>query len=293
MARALDHVVFPVASLERARERYEALGFTVAPDGRHPFGTENACIHLADGTFIEPLAVARREECEAAITAANTFVANDHAYRFRRGLEGFSHLVVKSQDAGTDHDAYRSLGMSDGDMVRFSRKFATPAGDVAEAEFALAFAGDRRAPDAGFFACEVVRSPDVDRTALRSHPNGAVGLAEVVLSETNPTDFQYLLQTFLDQRIMDNHSFGIELATDGGKVSVLTAAGMRAFCGFDADTTERGLLLQCVSLRVRSIALVRELLRRGDVEHREVGPRILVPPAPGQGAPILFEEDAK
>ncbi|MEO1399011.1 MAG: VOC family protein, partial [Pseudomonadota bacterium] len=39
--RSIDHLVFPVADIGAARERYTQLGFTVAPDGKHPFGTEN------------------------------------------------------------------------------------------------------------------------------------------------------------------------------------------------------------------------------------------------------------
>jgi hypothetical protein len=29
----------------------------VAADARHPFGTENACVFFADGTYLEPLAL--------------------------------------------------------------------------------------------------------------------------------------------------------------------------------------------------------------------------------------------
>jgi hypothetical protein len=46
----LDHLVLPTGSLEVARARLAALGFVVAPTGIHPFGTENCCVFLADGT---------------------------------------------------------------------------------------------------------------------------------------------------------------------------------------------------------------------------------------------------
>eukprot|EP01133_Synstelium_polycarpum_P029511 gene29511-36177_t len=41
--RPVDHLVLPVVELDTARQRLEALGFTVAPSAQHPFGTENAC----------------------------------------------------------------------------------------------------------------------------------------------------------------------------------------------------------------------------------------------------------
>ncbi|RVA54992.1 VOC family protein, partial [Mesorhizobium sp. M7A.F.Ca.CA.001.08.1.1] len=53
----LDHLVLPTQSLEVARARLAALGFVVAPTGIHPFGTENCCVFLADGTYLEPLSV--------------------------------------------------------------------------------------------------------------------------------------------------------------------------------------------------------------------------------------------
>ena len=98
-------------------------GSPLPPDGRHPFGTENCCIFFKDDTFLEPLGIAQRETCEAKAIRGNTFVANDQNYRFRRGNEGFSHLVIKSDDARADHAAFKAAGMSGGKMVRFSRAY--------------------------------------------------------------------------------------------------------------------------------------------------------------------------
>ena len=90
LPRQLDHLVLPVFDIDVARQRYSDLGFNVAPDGRHPFGTENCCIFFADGTFLEPLGVAHRETCEARAQKGHTFVANDQTFRFRRGGRFFS-----------------------------------------------------------------------------------------------------------------------------------------------------------------------------------------------------------
>ena len=51
----LDHLVLPTVNIAMARERLGRLGFTVAPDARHPFGTENACVFFADKTYLEGL----------------------------------------------------------------------------------------------------------------------------------------------------------------------------------------------------------------------------------------------
>lgn len=85
----LDHLVLPTVNIALARERLGKLGFTVAPDARHPFGTENACVFFSDKTYLEPLGVASQEQCEASIADGNVFVARDQAYRFRVGDDGF------------------------------------------------------------------------------------------------------------------------------------------------------------------------------------------------------------
>ena len=288
--RALDHLVLPVYDIDVARQRYEKLGFTVAPDGRHPFGTENCCIFFQDGTFLEPLGIAQRETCEAKAIKGNTFVANDQTYRFRQGDEGFSHLVVKSTDARADNALYKSHGFSGGRMVRFSRRFIGPDGLDNKVAFALAFAADQRSPDTGFFSCEVVTTASVDRGSLLYHENGAVGLKEVILSELNPTDFQYFFQTYLNQREMEVDSFGMSFDALDSKVTVLSPAGMQAFYGMDRPRTERGMQFEAFILGVENLKATTNLLESRNVDFEDRGSRLMIAPAKGQGTTLILEQ---
>ena len=249
-------------------------------------------MYLSDGAFLEPLGIAQRETCEEKARRGNTFVINDQSYRFRRSIEGFSHLVIQSDDAKVDHKRYQTKGMSGGKMVRFSRPFETPSGEKAKVTFHLAFATDARSPDAHFFACQNINAPKVDRSELQCHANGVVGLKEVILSEVNPTDFQYFMQTFLNQREMDADSFGMSFETGNGRVSVLSPEGMQAFYGMDCERNERGMQFQAYVLRVQNLATTRAHLEQQGVEFTVRGPRLLVAPAKGQGTTIMFEEIA-
>lgn len=56
MLLAIDHIVIVVRDLEAAIKSYQQLGFTVVPGGRHPVGTHNALISLADGAYLELIA---------------------------------------------------------------------------------------------------------------------------------------------------------------------------------------------------------------------------------------------
>lgn len=294
-ARMIDHAVLPVESLEVARARYEALGFTVAPDAIHPFGTENCCVFLKDGTFLEPLGIASRETCEEQAIKRHSFVKADQTFRFRVSQNGFSQLVFKSDDANADHKAFKKAGFSAGSKVKFSRSYQKPGEEPQTISFKLAFAGDSRAPDAGFFTCEVKRAPKGGRGALVEHENGVTGMRQIMMSEPNPTDFQYMLQTVLNQRDVDANSFGMELEAANGSIAVLSPEGAAAWFGPQAapkDPHARGLLFQAIVFSVSNMDLLAARLAKQNIEHFMRGTRLIVPPAPGQGTTFAFEEDA-
>ncbi|WP_185982522.1 VOC family protein [Aureimonas mangrovi] len=282
-ARRFDHAVFVVDTLEGARAALTALGFTVAPDARHPFGTENACVFLADGSFIEPLAVGHRETCEAAAKAGNAFVARDQAHRFRIGTPSFSAIALRSDDADGDAQDFEEAGYGVGERLNFGRDFRTPDGKGARLEFALAFARDLRAPDVSFFACQSVHSFKPDRSSLIAHENGAIGIARLVLSEPNPTDFQYYLQTVTGDREIDADSFAMTLKAGDTMLEVATPDALALRYGAKRDAS-RGLFFEGIVVAVRSLETVRPFTR----DARELQGRLVVPLGPQSF--IAFEE---
>ncbi|MEM6461623.1 MAG: VOC family protein [Pseudomonadota bacterium] len=289
-ARRLDHVVLPTADLLDARDRFSKLGFTVAPEAQHPFGTKNACVYFSDGTYLEPLAIAQREMCEEAALEGNVFVMRDQAYRFRNGEEGFSALVMGTGDATGDRASFRRAGISAGDNLEFSRPFETPEGEKAIASFELAFAADLRAPDLFFFTCQRKNPPQVDRTALESHGNGALGIRQVVLSEQNPSDFQYLLQQVVGQRDVHAHSFGVNLKSANAEIVALNADGMRGFFGFEYESEPRGLRLRGIVIGVDDLTSLETRFKGSEIAYAHIGGRLIVAHEPGRGAFFAFEQ---
>lgn len=289
MPRALDHAVLPTADIAVARERLTALGFTVAPTADHPFGTQNACVYFADQTYLEPLAISQRETCETAARSGNVFVKYDQAYRFRRGEDGFSGLVFATQDAKGDRARFESAGISAGENFSFSRPYVNAAGNQAQAQFELAFAADLRAPDAFFFTCQRVKPLDVDRSVLEHHSNGVLGIREVILSERNPSDFQYLLQEVMQQREVTAHSFGLELSASNASISVLNAAGLKGFFGIEGGTHGRGLRLRAIVFAAKDLPRLKQDLERTGIDFVEIGQRLVVSATAGQGAAFAFQ----
>src|SRR6478736_983530 len=176
-------------SIASARERLGKLGFTVAADALHPFGTENACVFLADQTYLEPLGVADHERTVASAAEGNVFTARDLAFRFRQGEEGFSAIAFGTADAAADDKRFRANAISAGRLLEFSRPVRMPDETQSVAGFRLAFAADLRAPDFLAFCCERTNPLPSDRSALERHANGTIGMAEVTLSTRDPKAF--------------------------------------------------------------------------------------------------------
>jgi hypothetical protein len=272
--RPLDHVVLPTADLGLARQRLTALGFNVSPQGTHPFGTINCCVYLSDGTFLEPLAVGDRVATDKAVGEGNVFVARDRAFRDAHGDEGFSGVVFGTNDADADHAEFVAAGVSAGPRLDFSRPFIDASGKSDQVSFRLAFAAEPgSAMDAFFFTCERVNAPDVDRTTLQTHANGAQRVLAVGLAAGNVTAAGKLLATVARSK------------TDGA--SVLLA---NALLSIRSEPNAAGIRLETLVFAVDDLAATRALLVEHAIEHDLKGQRLVVPPAPGQGATFIFED---
>lgn len=291
LPRPLDHLVLPTASLQTARARLAALGFTVAPVGIHPFGTANACVFFADGTYLEPLAVADDREAAEATRSGNVFVARDAAYRSRRGDDGFSALVFGTDDARADHEAFVGKGVSAGDILDFSRGFSDAGGNAGTASFRLAFAADSRSPDVFFFTCQRVNVPKVDRGALQSHTNGVTGIAGVVLSARDPAEFAGIVRTVSGVSAGEpGNGRQVRISTRNTVIDILDDAELAARFGFE-PAGDGGLRARAIRFSVGEVRAVGSLLQAAHIAYDTIDGRIVVPPTPGQGAAFIFEEN--
>ncbi|MEI9404014.1 VOC family protein [Mesorhizobium argentiipisi] len=283
-AHPLDHLVLPTPSLDAVRSRLTSLGFVVAPTGIHPFGTENACVFFADGTYLEPLAVGDAQATEQAIAAGNVFVARDRLYREGLGDEGFSAVVLGTGNADADHMRFVKAGLSAGDTLRFSRAFTDANGKSDTASFKLAFAAGKGATDAFLFACERVNAPKIDRTVLQAHANGVTGIVEVIAVSDVPSA-QIALISIAARSEADGDAVRLPNAT----LSVVTPQGYGQRFGLAAEPSPH-LRFEAVVFSIRDKATVARALAAGAVDHNMSGNDIVVPPAPGQGAAFIFRE---
>lgn len=286
----LDHLVLPTASLDVARARLVSLGFVVAPTGIHPFGTENCCVLFEDGTYLEPLAVGNGQAVAKAIADGNVFVARDRAYRDRCGNEGFSAVVLGTENADADHARYIEAGLSAGDMLGFSRAFTDAAGKSDTASFRLTFASGTGATDAFLFACERINAPKVDRTALQIHPNGATGIIEVVAVSDEPSK-QHRLILIATRSPAAGQESSTAVGLPNATLTLLNPVAFETRFGIPAGAPSE-LRFAGIVFSVRRADTVAKLLAASSVEHEIRGNDIVVRPASGQGAAFIFREIA-
>ena len=275
--RNLDHLVISVAGLDAARRRFGDLGFTVAPEGVHPFGTINACVYFADGTMVEPLTIGDAATVEAAAAEGNSFVLGDRRFRESRGGEGLSGLVFTTEDADADHAEFTRRGLSGGSMVAFSRPFTDKDGKADIASFLLAFAAPQGGADAYFFNCERRKVPAVDRSALERHENGATRIAAVEAEAADPELFAGFLAEIARAAPTKEDGF-YEVGLPNVTLRVRENAALAA------------PRLTGIVFGVHSLAQTLTLLKARGVAFEERHGRLHVPAASGQGAAFTFEE---
>jgi hypothetical protein len=285
--RSLDHLVLQVPGLETARERLAALGFTVAPDGHHPFGTANCCVFFADGTFLEPLAVADPAMTEATARTGNVFTRHALEFRDRNGPEGFSALVFGTDDATRDHGIFVEAGYSAGDILNFGRDFVAADGSRDRAEFRLAFAQTVEAPDCLFFTVERVAVPNVDRTALLGHPNGATGIARVVITASEPAAQAGFLQT-VGRASAESLYGGILFRSGPFTLEVVTPQIFADETGLPAPAGDAPHF-SAVAFACNDAQKVAEHLLLSGIEFNVAPAGAVVPPQPGQGTAFVFQ----
>ena len=231
MVHGLDHVVVAVHDLEAAASAWEALGFTVTPEARHPWGTANRLIQF-DGFFIELLAVADEGLIREAGEGEFSFGAFNRD--FLKSREGGSMVVFESRDPGRDRAFFEKHHLQTYAPFSFEREAKAPDGSVRKVAFDLTFVTDPLAPSIAYFTCRNRFPENFWRQEYQTHANGAAAIDEVVLVARDPCDHHEFLGSLMEQREMRATSLGLELKTPRGRIQVFTPIAYSRMFGQEA-----------------------------------------------------------
>ena len=288
--RLIDHYVLVAERLSDARDRYRRMGFNVAPDGVHPFGTHNANMYFRDGPMIETLAIADHVKYAEAIESGNTFVRNDAAFRNARGDDGFSHVVATSNNADKDHMDFLERGVSGGDLVLFSRKFEQPDGTLDTVAAKLAFATHPKAASGYFFVCEDVVTPEIDRSSLLDHENGALGAKYVISCTCEPSTYSDSYRELFGSTDVIVCDQTVDCVVPNGRVSIVTPEGLSQEYGVEQRRVGTDLLHVGLIFEVSDLSITEALFIRNQVSFERYYDRLIAQPTSELGFFFGFEQ---
>jgi catechol 2,3-dioxygenase-like lactoylglutathione lyase family enzyme len=179
----IDHLVVVTRELGAAIADYRALGFTVAPGGRHLTGTENALIALQDGAYIELIAFLDPDRPQPH-RWWEPFRRGGGLIDFCAGTDAFLADVHALRDAGVALGPPQTQGRTrpDGYVLRWS--LAAPA--------------ERQRGLAPFLIAD--ETPRTERVpAVTSHPNGVMALETLTIAVADPTTVADWYRRFLGE----------------------------------------------------------------------------------------------
>ncbi len=290
MPRGLDHIVHAVRDLDAAADFYRRAGFIVSTRNVHPWGTHNHVVQL-DNFYIEILTVAEPELIVPHSQHSFSFGAF-HRDFLARG-DGLNMILLKSDNARDDADAFRKAAIGEFEVFDFERQGVGPNDRLVTLAFSLVFACDPLSPHMGFATCQHHYPENFWNLARQTHANGVSGVLGAVLVADSPTDHHIFLAALTGVRELHASSLGIVSQTPRGDVEILEATAMRDQFGVTPKIERTGATLQGLRLAVKDIDAVEGILRAGKIaSHRHIG-RLIVPPEAAFGATLIFEQQKK
>ncbi|MDQ0453728.1 VOC family protein [Rhizobium paknamense] len=281
----VDHLVLPVRSLSVGRSRLSQLGFTVAADAQHPFGTANACVFFSDKTYLEPLAIGDAAMAAAAVQDGNVFVARDQAFLTAKG-EGLSAIVALTDDAEADHQAFQAADLSGGRVLNFGRVMRLADGREVEASFRLAFSTHSQAEELLLFTCQRINPLPADRGSLEAHANAVTGIKRIELQAADPQAYVewFRLVFGATAHATADGATADEPMADG---VVFETANLPIHL---APRGRAGPEATALVLAVSDLEVTAEVLAANGVRYEREPHGLSVSPQPGQGLRFVFEE---
>ena len=170
----IDHLVIAVHDLDKARDAYQRMGFTVTPRGRHTeLKSINHTVMFGADDYVELLAL---EEPHPVTAWYGDFL---------KAREGIAGVALKTGDARAAQRLLAGAGFPAWEAVDFGRPVALPEG-TRDARFTITTLGDAQAFGGRVFLCQHHTRDVVWRPEYVRHDNTATGLAALVVAADDP-----------------------------------------------------------------------------------------------------------
>jgi catechol 2,3-dioxygenase-like lactoylglutathione lyase family enzyme len=270
----LDHVVVDVRDrIDEAMRCFSVLGFQLTPRGHHTLGSAN---HLAifATDYLELLGFGKGGAVRRELVS------------FPVGLNG---LVFKTADAEAVHRQAEAAGLPVLPVQSFSRPVALDGG-TQDARFRTTRLDPDKVALGRVYFCEH-QTPDlVWRPEWQAHPNGACGIARVMIATPDPQPTAALFRgLFGADAVADNEERGV-LAAGTAQVEFVTPKAVAAEFG-NAAPDPAGRSEYMAALDIKVLSLVDAIDRLRSIPGLRVERNRLVMPADAAfNTTIVFSE---
>ena len=282
MMKGINHLVLAGHDLEATRSHYANLGFTVTPRGQHPFGTGNSLVQLR-GTYLELLAITAPQDVPEHHAGHFSFAAFNRDYLARH--EGFSMLVLDTEDARADIAAWRTAGLQTYEPFDFSRTAKMADGQEIMVSFSLAFVSHPAAPWLGLFACQHHAPHYFEQPRYLQHGNGATKVEDVWIVGETATNLAGFMHTVTGAKAISGDPSATTLQTRTGAIVLARPAAFESAFGVPAPHPQDGPHLAGFTIACQTMGQLADLPRIGD--------RFVLAPEKNFGTAVSFLQTSK
>ncbi len=182
-APGIDHPLILVRDIEATRRFYTALGFTVTPVGKHPWGTSTS-LAVLERSALELMGVYDESLIDAM--DAGGFRFGRHMRDALAVREGLSLVALHSQDVIADGTAFAGRGIPSQGPIEFRRKVKPPGRDWDEAVVSLWMLVDPALPRVSHFLAQQHKPELLWVPEWMRHANGARRVGAVTYLADDP-----------------------------------------------------------------------------------------------------------
>lgn len=262
----IDHPLIAVRDLDLAIARFSALGFTMAPKSRHPWGT-STCISIMQQSLIEIVSI--YDEALLDELPAGDFHFGRHVHHYLQEREGIALTALYSDDAENDAAKIAAQGITCQGTIRFGRDVVLPDGTPDRTATTLKILYDADLPRLSNFICQQHRPDLIYVPKWSNHANGATSYAQLtIMAElADQPRVQARLTGLYGEQSLQSLADGFAVKTGNGWYVVTDRAGIEKRYGALPDALEQETQPACVALHINvpDLNTIAALLEKNDI----------------------------
>lgn len=259
-AFGIDHPLIAVRDMALVRSRFESLGFTMTPVGKHPWGTSTS-LAIFNDCLLEIMGI--YDEHLIDVKPAGEFRFGRHIYEHLNEREGVALTALHSTNSIADAQKAHTAGWTVSGHLEFSRDVVLPDGTADKTKTTLALLPNAVFPRLSFFLCQQHRRELVEVSEWLDHANSACGIQGISVKATSEN--QVALQTHLEAVFgpATPNPHGFTLHTPNGYINVVRDNEISAsLAPLPADLmNDEQPSIVAMDFLVRDIRIVTELVK--------------------------------